>query len=464
MVVPVRRQRGELASVGTDPYNANGVFLTGRAILDRNDQLLITQGGGGPRAIELYNDLLLDPVVLGAFEKITTEIVQRELVVESATNSREDIYVAEFVQRCFDQIGLVNHNVNGELTLPFTPGFNSVTKGLLEAYITGLSAGEIKWVKGERAIYPAQIQIRDSRRFQIMLQENDVVQPRVLSIDSPVEGDPIPARQMIVFRYWGTQNQTDPYGAGIGRQLYYLVQFRRSALSNWMSYSDRYTVPTGLARYPLGVPEEDIIDLQNMMERIGYETSATIPLEFEIEWLKADGDPEVYEKLLEYTDKTISNIVSGESIIGEDRGGSRSKDAVADSVRLRKAKAISDALCETLNGTLVKWIVDLNFKPGTKIPKVKRKFPELEVKRNAIEILDVVAKLKDLGYAVSTEWLAKEIDMPISSSSIRNAPLANESEIGSRGIMQTIPPDLSGFDSISGNVSEQPVRADTEIL
>jgi hypothetical protein len=68
--------------------------------------------------------------------------------------------------------------------------------------------------------------------------------------------------------------------------------------------------------------------------------------------------------------------------VGQETGnvGSYARDQISDSVRMRKAKAFSEELDETLNATLIRWIVELNY-PGAAIPRLRRNFDDLGAAR-----------------------------------------------------------------------------------
>jgi phage gp29-like protein len=86
-----------------------------------------------------------------------------------------------------------------------------------------------------------------------------------------------------------------------------------------------------------------------------------------------------YEKLVRYMDEQISEVVLGETGTTNQSGdsGSRARDEIGNEVRLETAKYDADALCEVLNETLVKWIIDFNM-PGAPYPRLWRDFSEPE--------------------------------------------------------------------------------------
>lgn len=263
-------------------------------------------------------------------------------------------------------------------------------------------------------VVPSEVKIRDPRRFQFVLNEDGSISPRLITIQSPVEGLPIPLRSMVIHRHWSYSNNMDPYGTGLGRQLYSLVEFRRTLLSFWLQYADKHTTPTAVGTFSLGTPEEEVKSLFTALQRLGQETAIVIPDEMEVKYLTADSRADVYQNLIGYIDQQISFIINGESTVGQDTGstGSYARDQVADSVRMRKAKALSEQLDETINGTLIRWIVELNY-PGSSVPRLKRNFTDLEQREDPVKTVQILTQLQAVGYQPSDlDWLRDKLQIP----------------------------------------------------
>lgn len=409
--------QGKLAGYKSDPYTWGGLpSAIAGTILPRRDDILIEEGGGGARAIEHYTRLFNDSAVISAWEKLVGEIIQRKWEVFPATDSDRDEEVAEFVRQTIYHMGTNTRQSRGrDMTTSSNSGFNSFVRGMCESLILGISIGEICWMRQGTYIVPSEIKIRDPRRFQFILNDDGSLSPRVITIQSPVEGMPIPLRSMVIHRHWAYSNTMDPYGTGLGRQLYSLVEFRRTLMSFWLQYADKHTTPTAVGKFSLGTPEEEVKSLFTALQRLGQETAIVIPDEMSVEWLEGGaGRPEIYESIIGYVDQQISFLINGESTVGQDTGsvGSYARDSVADSVRMRKAKAFSEQLDETLNATLVRWIVELNY-PGAAIPRLRRNFEDLEQREDPVKVVQIMSQLQALGYAVSDlDWLRDKLEIP----------------------------------------------------
>lgn len=408
--------QGSLAGYKADPYAFTATpYLNSGTILPRRDDILIEEGGGGPRAIEKYMRLFNDSHIIAAWEKITGEIIQRKWEVDPASPSDHDEEVAEFVRQVLKRMGTNTRQAYGkEMLVTSNSAFDTFIRGMCESIILGISIGEICWMRQGNYIVPSEVKIRDPRRFLFVLNEDGTISPRLMTVDSPIEGIPLPLRSMVIHRHWSYSNFMDPYGTGLGRQLYSLVEFRRTLMSFWLQYADKHTTPTAVGKFSLGTPDEEVQSLFTALQRLGQETAIVIPDEMDITWLESQGRSEVYEKLIEYVDQQISFVLNGENTVGQETGnvGSYARDQVSDSIRMRKAKAFSEELDETINATLVRWIVELNY-PGASVPRLRRNFNDLEQREDPVKIVQMLTQLQAVGYEIKDlDWIRDKLEIP----------------------------------------------------
>jgi hypothetical protein len=185
-------------------------------------------------------------------------------------------------------------------------------------------------------------------------------------------------------------------------------------MSFWLQYADKHTTPTAVGKFSLGTPEDEVNSLFTALQRLGQETAIVIPDEMDISWLESQGRSEVYEKLIEYVDQQISFVINGENTVGQETGnvGSYARDQISDSVRMRKAKAFSEELDETLNATLIRWIVELNY-PGAPVPRLRRNFDDLEQREDPIRTVQMLTQLQAIGYEVKDiDWMRDKLEIP----------------------------------------------------
>ena len=204
-----------------------------------------------------------------------------------------------------------------------------------------------------------------------------------------------------------------------------------------------------MGKFSLGTPEEEVNSLFTALQRLGQETAVVIPDEMDIQWLESNGRPELYNQLITYIDQQISFVINGETTVGQETGnvGSFARDQIADSVRMRKAKAFSEELDETINSTLVRWIVELNY-PGRNPPRLVRNFEDLKQREDPVRMVQVLSQLGALGYQVDdVDWLREKL----------NIPSLTKQEMPEGGMMGGMMPPMEG-----GAEAEAPMAEDMD--
>jgi phage gp29-like protein len=135
-----------------------------------------------------------------------------------------------------------------------------------------------------------------------------------------------------------------------------------------------------VGEYPNGTSKADQDKLLASLSTIASEAGIIVPQGMVVKLLEAarSGSIDTYEQLARYMDEQISECVLGETLstnIGS--SGSLAAAKTHNEVRLELAKGDSDLLSDTLNETLIRWIVELNL-PGANPPKLWREFAEVD--------------------------------------------------------------------------------------
>ena len=391
--------RGEAAKYTDNPYETQAVsWVWGQArgedlVVRPNDELLIAKGGS--EAFQIYTRLLFDETVQAAMVKMSQEITSRELKVEPAGETPGDIAVKEFIE---DKLRVLQ--------------MDEVFRGLLESYICGFSVAEIMWRRTPSGVVPFDVRFRDQRRFRFQEEEEADYgfTMRIATREHPYIGEELPPRKFVVHRYWA-QNNGDPYGAGLGRILYPLVKFKRRALESQLLYSDRFSNPTAIAKAPLSATAVEVDTLYDHLSNLSQETALVLPEGFDLEFVTPGGSPETFQNLRETLAKSIHLLIAGEDEAGSADAGSRASSEVAQTVRMARAKDLSELLCQTLNESLIRWMIDLNFGTNVTAPRLYRDFdPKQDVQ---LDMTDVATLVKDVGLRPTVEWLTERFDVEL---------------------------------------------------
>jgi len=270
----------------------------------------------------------------------------------------------------------------------------------------------VMWRRTSSGIIPFDYRFRDQRRFRFQEMEDADYgfTMRMVTRDDQFKGIELPPRKFVVHRYWA-QNNGDPYGTGLGRILYPLVKFKRRALESQLLYSDRFSNPTAVAHAPLSATAAEIDTLYGHLSNLSQETALVLPEGFALEFVNPGGTPETFQQLRESIAKSIHILIAGEDEAGSADAGSRASSEVAQTVRMARARDLSELVSQTLNESLIRWVTELNFGTSVVPPKIYRDFdPKEEVQ---LSMADVATLVKDIGLRPTTQWLTTRFDVEL---------------------------------------------------
>ncbi|MEQ8819738.1 MAG: DUF935 family protein [Sumerlaeia bacterium] len=224
-------------------------------------------------------------------------------------------------------------------------GFAMGTRGelllLSPPFATGSGAPEVRPAPG-RAYLPAQSHLRP------------------------------PERKFVVARFGAGARH--PYGRGLCQRAYWPYWFKKNCLKFWSIYNEKFGAPTAVATYPAGTPEDERKKLLEVLESLATDTGVVIPESVKIEFIEASrsggsGGAAAFRELAEYCNDEISKVVLGATLTASEgrRSGSLALGNVHESVRQDYIESDARWLAQIVNGSLVRWLTELNF-PGAKVP------------------------------------------------------------------------------------------------
>lgn len=407
--------KGEAAAYASNPFESAinlGYLNNGRQgsdlIVRPNDELLIQKGGA--EAFNVYCRLIFDETVQSALIKMTQEVTSRQWKLKPASDKPGDIAVRDYVEEQLNRLQI-----------------DEIYRGLLESYIVGFTVGEVMWRRTKSGVVPYDFRFRDQRRFRFQeAEEADYgFTMRLATREDPYAGIELPARKFVVHRYWA-QNNGDPYGAGLGRILYPLVKFKRRALESQLLYSDRFANPTAVAKAPLSATANEVDTLYDHLSNLSQETALVLPEGFDLEFVNPGGSPETFSMLRDSLSRNITVLIAGEDEAGSADAGSRASSEVAQTVRTARAQDLAELVSHTLNDTLIRWMVDLNFGTNVVSPRIYRDFdPKTEVQLNMSDVATLVEKV---GLMPTEDWITDRFDVELSEEEAPQPEAAEEEE------------------------------------
>lgn len=340
----------EVAGASRDPFSPP----FGGLIQPRDDTLL-TRGGG--RGLWIYDDIERDAHAYAVLQKRKLAVIARDWQVDAASEDARDEAAAELVRRALERID-----------------FDRASSELLDAILKGFAVTEVMWEVVGSEVLVADLRARDQRRFVF----DEAGAPRLLVPGNLYRGEELPPRKFVVHRFGAKDH--NPWGLGLGTRLFWPVLFKRQGVKFWLTFADKFGAPTVTGRYPAGASEKEKDTLLEAINTIRRESSVIFQQGMEVELLEAarSGNINTYETLVRYMDEQISAAVLGEAESARTQGGALAAAALTrQNVRLELVKADADLLSQTLNRTLVRWLVELNL-PGANPPTIWRDVSEPE--------------------------------------------------------------------------------------
>jgi len=354
--------------------------------LENPDPTLRTEANG--KGLKLYDEIKKDCHAGSVLQTRYLAVTGKEWNIipvnsEAEEPGKRDEEIADFVKRVLE-------NTN----------FGQAMQELSQAILYGFYVAEVIWKKTDTGIEISKIRSKHPRRFSFTTDR----ELRLLTPSNMIEGEPLPERKFIHYFFGSSDN---PYGEGLGQSLWWPVWFKKHGIKFWLVFLEKYGMPTAIGKYPAGTDSKQQQALLDAIDAIQNETGVKIPETMAIELLEATRSGNVtYESLCEYMDKQISKRVLGQTATTEGTPGKLGNEDAQRDVRQDYIESDASLLCECINETLVRWIVDYNF-PGVSIyPKFKirvQKEKDLKPQAERDKIL-----VSDIGLPISEKYFYDE--------------------------------------------------------
>ena len=327
----------EVAHRLLDPFEVN--YL---GVLRSNDPLLLERGGSGGAAYDIYRDLKRDGKVFAGLQKRKLAVIGRPWQVEPVEDQGQQD--AEIVTALLKRMN-----------------FDAACLDLMDALLYGWVPAEIIWTVQGGLIAPQRIIAHRQRRFTYVQDDPDTPpELRMLVQGEMMRGVPLPERKFMVHRV--NPDDDNPYGTGLGLQLYWPVFFKRKGIVSWNKLNDRFGSPTVTGEYPRNADKKAKDTLFEALCALSNDGRVMFPEGMKVGLLesKLTGSITTQQSLVEYMDDWISEVLLGQSPRGASGGALAAASVEREQVRIELSQADSDLLSETLNNTLIKWICEFN--------------------------------------------------------------------------------------------------------
>lgn len=327
-----------------------------------NDPLLLEKGSASSGA-DLYRDLRRDGKVFSALQKRVLALVGRPyqvVPVEDGDRGKRDAETLHDILK--------------------RSAFDKLCRDLLEALLTGAAINEVVMTFRDGHYQVARAPQRALRRFAFVQPDGGgPVELRMLTRANMLTGEPLPPRTFIVHRV--NPQDDNPWGMGLGLQLYWAVFFKRKAMISWNKLNDRAGVPVPWGKYPRSAGPKEKGTLFDALKALSNDGVVMTPEGTMIELLEsklASGSITSQQALCEYCDDWIDAVLLGQEARSKSGGALASASKERSAVRLDLVQADSDLLSETLNSSLIQWLCELNGLVPCTVERVIKEEEDLE--------------------------------------------------------------------------------------
>lgn len=366
----------EVANRLRDPFESlfSGIVRT-------NDPLLLERGAGGSAAFDLYRDLKRDGAVFKALQKRKLALISRQIQVEPIVDNPAGKADAEIVS---------------DLLKSFM--FDKLCDEMLDALLAGFVPHEVVWTAADGYFKPKRVIKRAQRRFTyVQVDKNQPPELRLLTRENMLTGETLPERKFFVHRV--NPEDDNPYGTGLGLQLFWPVFFKRRGIIAWNKLCDRFGSPTPVGKYPRGSGPNEKGTLFDALKAMSNDGVVVMPEGMSVDLLesKLTGSVTTQQDLCEYMDDWIDGVILGTETRSKGGGALAAASKERQDVRLDLVQADSDLLSETLNSGLLQWICEVNGLAACQVSRVIKEEEDLKAQSETDK------NVAELGFELSEE-------------------------------------------------------------
>lgn len=308
--------------------------------------------------------------------------------VEAASDTAHDIALADTVRELIRQ-----------------PHFSGCLLDLLDGLGKGYAVVEIIWDTEQTPWQPKAYRWADPRFFKF-----DRATGRELRhYDYSVDGQPLEPYKYMV--HCPQLKSGLPIRNGLARLAATLYMLKGYTLKDWWAFAEVFGMPIRVGKYGPHATDEEITTLVNAIANIASDAGAAIPESMQLEFIesaKTTGGDSLFQKMADWADSQISKGVLGQTMTA-DSGSSYSQANVHNDVR--SDIQIDDArqLENTLNATLVRWFIDLNFGHQEHYPTIRLPIIEPE---DLKAFSDAISPMIDRGMKVEASVVRDKFGLP----------------------------------------------------
>lgn len=328
--------------------------------------------------IEIYRDLLVDPIVGGHVRRRKAAVVGMEYRLNLDETDDKVVQLIEQMLANIDVYRFIND--------------------ILESTMYGYQPIELIWNK--ETWLPESLIAKPQEWFQFNTAGE------LCFIGQDLRPEPVPEMKFLC----PVQNSSyvNPYGQGDLAMVYWPTVFKRAGLKFWAKFTEKYGTPWLIGKEPRSNLPEDTQKLLDSLEALAGDAVGTIPNDSSVEILEASGKSssiDTFEHLIRYCRSEIAI-----ALLGQDMSTEKSSTHASAKAGLEVTDDIRDQDCrivENCFNQLIDWVCALNFGEDVLRPKF-----ELYEEEQVDKLLAERDKLlSDIGVKFTKEYFMRSYNL-----------------------------------------------------
>ncbi len=307
---------------------------------------------------------------------------------------------------------------------------------ILDAPMQGCSVFELNWIESSTNILRPKLIERDYRNF--------VMNNGVLHFKPNGIAQNIPQYKVIYSTYEEKYNR--PMGTPLAEALFWPVKFKNASLEFWVKFLEKYGSP-----WAIGKTEGDKDVMADELYAMLGGDSAVIDMEDEVQihQIQRSGD---FDKITEYCDNQIRQVILGGNLTSEVKGGSRAAASVHNDIREDIAMSDENLTIDLIN-QVVQFTKELNHISDDVIIKLKDKDDP------NIALSERDKRISEMGWKPTKEYIEKTYNISVDTSVSTTSPIANKLSFSSKKPLDAID---KAYDDL--NISPIAIALSTQVM
>lgn len=437
----------EIAPNKTDTWNFMASYL---GTVPNYDPVLQIHGNKADAAYVypygLFDEAIdKDAHLYACLQQRKASLYGRTWRIVPAEKSKEGIYAAKFVKAALDAMSQKD-------------GDAGITKDIgefLDAVAYGMSIGECIWAESDlrvdgktrnKALIIQSVMSRDLRRFTFT-PDGEL---RLFTQQEPSNGIAVPDYSFILFRPYSRYE--DFYGYPLLRVLWWLTWVKRQLMRWWMMHLERFGSPTLVANPTVNISNPDKAALLLSMKRIKQESALIMPVGCPLDFESVADAQTAYQLMINWINMEISKAVLGQTLTIEagNTGGSRSLGEVQERVGAQIIARDARALEALMNGTVCKWLCELNLGQSYPCPKF---VIDTNSDKNEATRITTFQQAFNMKIPFSIEAFANEMQIVLADE---NQPEDNIQEVAAAMMLEQMESQAALDPATQGNLDTRP--------